>query len=190
MVVINFARITCETISLLNFSPDVVHTYYLEQDNFISLLHPEKSPYSCGVFLSDQQQKVSKVSTSETCSSYRLSNKRCTATAIHSIHTYNTKLVLDILCAMHHFLFPILSISTEKHVLDGQRQSPLSRAAVTLLNLGGWPGVGQISKLYLCSLFQNSQFPNSLTSPAFPLNSQFQSQPKVWKSEGASSNVG
>ena len=86
MVVINFARITCETISLLNFSPDVVHTYYLEQDNFISLLHPEKSPYSCGVFLSDQQQKVSKVSTSETCSSYRLSNKRCTATAIQ--YTY------------------------------------------------------------------------------------------------------
>ena len=70
---------------------------------------------------------------------------------------------------MHHFLFPILSISTGKHVLGGQRQSPLSRAVVMFSNLGGWAGVGQI--VYLSF----SKFPNSLTSPAPQLTSALKS---------------
>ena len=90
---------------------------------------------------------------------------------------------------MHHFLFPILSISTEKHVLGGQRQSPLSRTVVRFSNLGGLAGVEQIAYFSFCSLFQNSQFPNYLTSPALPLTSALVSFRAIRRSENLKGQV-
>ena len=79
---------------------------------------------------------------------------------------------------MHHFLFPILSISTGKHVLGRQRQSPLSRAVVRFSNLGGWTGVGQID-LFL--FFKIPKFSVISSTPTNLGTSQFQSQQKGLK---------